>query len=704
MKNIRVFSIYLFASFFVLSSIIGQQTIEFQLSDFMNNADSPCTYTYENLTMEIQKYDFSNGSSTLYCEDEFPSSSCSDCLIESVTLEGALILPGGSIEIEETVGVCTAIARLFSDGEEIASQTLTQFSTMTNSCVSNPLTYVNTTSSVIDQIIIEDIEIGIFEGEWGIPEQDRKFKFKIETPHLSFEHYYNQGSTETHLKESAFYADDEVIFGVCADGTFSSTFYLFYDSNIENFDIRNLNWQLRIKQDPNTEDKERYGIFNYITNLSEENWLTFTYQSPEYLVSANQSNLQIEVYNTQTDYVIDEFSLKIYRTPILMVHGLWGNKSSFNIMYNRLNNTNEYKEFQLSRCDYGNSNDEEFEVNRDVVRNCISSKDGLINSVLKKKIAVSKVDIIAHSMGGILSRLYIQSANYKNDVNKIITLNTPHSGSQLANLIFDPDFSQGSERFCFFLRFIIRYGRCDEGAVNDLRIDSEAIGNLYTTNQPPIAKHTITSPINYSSIPYQLRNVIEDEFMLDAMLFAALFGGELNDAIVTQSSQRGGLPDHATTSFLEILHTETPKDENVFNTIKALLSESPESSGFTKNAYTQVSQSYNPTASNDETVELMAIEIIQPEEGAVFMAGDEIMIEVSAPNEVSRTVVFFQNQPGSFPEAFEINGNQGTAIFEISKSLLGMRRIGVMGYGNNGSIARYLSIYLLIQMNYQKNY
>jgi len=55
-----------------------------------------------------------------------------------------------------------------------------------------------------------------------------------------------------------------------------------------------------------------------------------------------------------------------------------------------------------------------------------------------KSIAVQKVDIVAHSYGGLLSRWYTeQSDEYENrkDVRKLITLCTPHRGSPLANMV-----------------------------------------------------------------------------------------------------------------------------------------------------------------------------------------------------------------------------------------------------------------------------
>ena len=53
--------------------------------------------------------------------------------------------------------------------------------------------------------------------------------------------------------------------------------------------------------------------------------------------------------------------------------------------------------------------------------------------VIKEKENVSKVDIVAHSMGGLVARAYIESGDfggdlYKNDVRKLIMLGTPNHG------------------------------------------------------------------------------------------------------------------------------------------------------------------------------------------------------------------------------------------------------------------------------------
>jgi len=47
----------------------------------------------------------------------------------------------------------------------------------------------------------------------------------------------------------------------------------------------------------------------------------------------------------------------------------------------------------------------------------------------KQKSGQDKVDLVAHSMGGLLARAYIQSDSYDNDVNKLVMMGTPNYGA-----------------------------------------------------------------------------------------------------------------------------------------------------------------------------------------------------------------------------------------------------------------------------------
>lgn len=53
---------------------------------------------------------------------------------------------------------------------------------------------------------------------------------------------------------------------------------------------------------------------------------------------------------------------------------------------------------------------------------------------IKEETGLPAVDIVAHSMGGLLARQYIESDAYGNDVNQLITLGTPNKGAPEAYL------------------------------------------------------------------------------------------------------------------------------------------------------------------------------------------------------------------------------------------------------------------------------
>lgn len=679
MKNFLFSFLVLFAPI-----VITAQTITLPLANF-EYTDS-CHFTYGSVNMQLSQFYLSPPNFDTY--DPYCDILPSDAFkVRDALITGSLILPGDTVVIADEDGWdCCVNVSLYSQNQ-LVDETLVYV----DFGEGGTFQYINVDNAlIVDSIVISDYEVGIFKGDLGAPAMHRDISIRLNR--LPISHYYIPASGEiTLLRKGLFDEKNQTPFKVCTDGSTSSRFVI----TKEDFNFNNFQWTLRIKEDPDGDEPSLYGHFqkDWINSTNEE--LVFEYTHPAYLSGDEQDTITIQFFDPVQQLVLGEHLLKLYRTPVLMVHGLWGSESSFYKMFSRLLNLEEYEDYQLLICDYENSNDEEFEVNQEIVKECISNDKGLLNQVLNKKIAVSKVDIIAHSMGGIVSRLYLQSAEFKNDINKLITIGTPHSGSQLANLILDPDFSYASSRFCNFIRFLLRLGRCDEGAVDNLRIDSDAITNLNLANQPPVAKHAITSIIEYESIPYQLRLILEDEFMLNAILFAALFGGELNDALVTESSQGGGLPINAISPFQEVFHTNTLEDNDVFSTIKNLLEVSPNDGAFTTEPFKEMAQSYNPTSFSDQELDIMPLNIIEPANSSQFLAGDELTVTVSAPSDVSKTVVYFRNDSGGFPEAKEIDSNEGSVTFNISKTPLGERRIGVSGYGSNGLIAMsYIDVFV----------
>jgi pimeloyl-ACP methyl ester carboxylesterase len=83
-------------------------------------------------------------------------------------------------------------------------------------------------------------------------------------------------------------------------------------------------------------------------------------------------------------------------------------------------------------------------------------------SQIKTICGCEKVDIVAHSMGGLVARSYIQSTDYDQDVDQLIFLGTPHNGAPTSYLQweagkFAPDFG-ASFREAFFIAESLKNG------------------------------------------------------------------------------------------------------------------------------------------------------------------------------------------------------------------------------------------------------
>lgn len=90
--------------------------------------------------------------------------------------------------------------------------------------------------------------------------------------------------------------------------------------------------------------------------------------------------------------------------------------------------------------------------------------------LLKKKIeaiknscACSKVDIVAHSMGGLVARSYIQSADYAGDVDRIVFLGTPIMGSPEAYLMWEGGEIRSNGISSWVLELILKHQAKENG-------------------------------------------------------------------------------------------------------------------------------------------------------------------------------------------------------------------------------------------------
>ena len=190
-------------------------------------------------------------------------------------------------------------------------------------------------------------------------------------------------------------------------------------------------------------------------------------QSPCELVSDQTEKMEIkfkprreeitEPYKVRVDVTVDmpdgqQLSaykeVQVVRPPVVFIHGIWSNSSSMNPMRRSIINSNLYNEYPAGHTlgvDYGAQSNQDL---RKSAKFLADGVDKILQKLEKEGIKVSRVDIVAHSMGGLISRYYMLFGYMDSNgqvigpgqaakVRKLITLDTPHAGSHVADWYVD---------------------------------------------------------------------------------------------------------------------------------------------------------------------------------------------------------------------------------------------------------------------------
>ncbi len=177
----------------------------------------------------------------------------------------------------------------------------------------------------------------------------------------------------------------------------------------------------------------------------------------------------------------------VSRNGLFLLHGLNSSRECFFPFREYLLQTAQnYFVNQIYLGDYNSSNTSSFSDNTHVNRVVEKGLHQLCENLLKAGIASTKYDMIGHSMGGILERLYIQEVDVEH-TNRLITLNTPHFGSILGNIYVKYDkfleehpgveLYHGVEKFNDILKEAFSKDHSMQ-AVKDLAKNSPAIKKL----------------------------------------------------------------------------------------------------------------------------------------------------------------------------------------------------------------------------------
>ena len=264
-----------------------------------------------------------------------------------------------------------------------------------------------------------------------------------------------------------------------------------------------------------------------------------------------------------------ELPIKLYRPPVVLVHGIWANSYNTWIQTNFANELTN-KGFIYAFADYGEHNSETFDpyavkimddkpfgnYGIDSIRNTIKC---ILNVYHNFSIAASQVDIVAHSMGGLMARGFVQQSDYlkqdnfmKGSIHRLITIGTPHLGGPLSKFLYD----HRDDWYCFDENGEISPAKkCDatpvqlknriqitQGGVESLIPGSDAYSNLRQTNVKSYAiagtwrKEATGSHEHQQSYYRTITNNNNFNLEQDG------FDGEYeNDLMVSVKSQLGGL-------------------------------------------------------------------------------------------------------------------------------------------------------------------
>lgn len=487
-------------------------------------------------------------------------------------------------------------------------------------------------------------------------------------------------------------------FSVCADGSDVSIF------SIRSIDGKSVdNWNCRIKEDSSPSNAELFGSFG-ISNNTNNGDIDFRYTHPDYINGTDKNvTYTVELYNTITNETIEEFQLEIWRAPIIMLHGLWGNSGSFRVMEEGILNSNLYNPFQLYRHDYEVSNGKPFNENIIQVEKAIKIE---IKKCVKEKIAAGRVDILAHSMGGIISRMYLQSDNYSDDIHKLITYNTPHSGSQGANILLDSEAPFLIHALCLYAapNYL---GECHDDAVWDLRVNSDAILNQLNgvnKNKNVVPSHVFYSTTTLNEFIPEPSPVIKKIkvptgfWQLISVTKAALsayvdelYDYDKHDLVVPRYSQIGGLFGNQISEYEDsYFHMTVHKQADVISKTLNLLKIKSNSTFFSRVGFNPPKLQYKTplfwgtssfiTANDAKAINPnLDVQIINPNYEQIFKGGDNLTISVNGGQAIDNLVILLDIGNEEVLRA-EQPGTSATFNYIIPADIIGKKRIIAVGH------------------------
>jgi hypothetical protein len=305
-------------------------------------------------------------------------------------------------------------------------------------------------------IILDEADVKVF----NIKDRKHLYEEKIETT----ENYIPLTTLSNTLVETSipYFATDGTTSTVIRYKTGIGIAKLFYNTEFK-FRIKGENGgDLPINED-NEKFIERYGKFdlkpidkyeknayrsNYKGNLDSLKYVDIIYTHPTHIENLpdwrNKAKYKLQLIwdsdPKEEPIVMFRHTIGFSLPPILLAHGVWTDIFSLNklegfLLGKGFSSSEIIKVWRTDKEEAENT----FEVDAHIIPEYINKLKN--KALLGNKVSAGKVNVIAHSRGGLYTRAYIEELSpmypYNDDINSLITLNSPHFGSQLANLVLD---------------------------------------------------------------------------------------------------------------------------------------------------------------------------------------------------------------------------------------------------------------------------
>jgi pimeloyl-ACP methyl ester carboxylesterase len=396
---------------------------------------------------------------------------------------------------------------------------------------------------------------------------------------------------------------------------------------------------------------------------------------------ASLAERQIQLNVTTSSGATASTTIRIFRPPVLLLHGIWSDGDTWRqINPDPQDSENVHFEAELTSMigglvvgagDYWTTNASRFVTNSSVVGAEIG--DLRRRFQYEKKAAVSRVDVVAHSMGGILSRIWATDRRYlgrrnffQGDIHKLITLDSPHLGSYGATLAFalvgDPVIRN---------MFLAAGIPIDGGAIEDLRLASPAIAAIgppqavyaahalfgQVIDLPPSAVDFIVS---FCGPAVDLVLVASNPAIqrLHTLLCHLLQGAQLlqgvpldGDILVGRASQQGGLRGPQL-SQVGLAHTDITRSAEVLNKVVGLLN-APVGEAFSLAGFAVGSSVFRDALLQGQLTSLAnqvtsgpGLSITSPTNGTTVRAGDSVLVTVTPTIGANVSEVLLSSEAG----------------------------------------------------------